>query len=278
LPFFMSLITKSDLCLAKSGKNLTEDCLAINFAVGCTHGCLFCYVQRIDRLWSRAAGRWGEYLSVKPGLERLIAEMPWRRYAGREVLMSSTHDPYLPELYFPHRWPRRILEVGLGAGVRFRILTRSVLVRQDFDLLARHREQVFLMMSIPTLDEDLTKLAEPRAPPPSLRLKILFEARRLGLKVGVVVAPIIPLGDWRRRLEELFAVLSELGPYAVYGEMLHARGENLERMCREAGICVRPTGRLDGEVGRHFERLLAEYGFRGAYWYEFRAPRKADAL
>jgi len=225
----MSLVTKSDLCLQRSGKNLTEDCLAINFAVGCTHGCLFCYVQRIDRLWNRATGKWGEYLYLKPGLERLIAETPWRRYAGKEVLMSATHDPYLPELYFPHKWPRRILKAGLGAGVRFRILTRSVLVRQDFDLLAQHRGQVYLMMSIPTLDEEMIRRTEPRAPPPLLRLKVLAEAKALGLKIGVVVAPIIPVDGWRRRLEELFAVLSELGPHAVYGEMLHARGENLER-------------------------------------------------
>jgi len=269
----MSLVTKSGLCLQRSGKNLSEDCLSVNFAVGCTHGCLFCYVQRIDKLWGRAAGRWGEYLYPKPGLDRLIAATPWRRYAGREVLMSATHDPYLPELYFPHRWPRRILEAGLRAGVRFRILTRSLLPRRDFDLLAQYREQVTLMMSIPALDAELAKRTEPKAPPPSLRLKALFEARELGLKVGVVVAPIIPAGDWRRRLEELFAALSELGPHAVYGEMLHARGENLERLCREAGVCVRPTRRLDEEVGRHFERLLAEYGLRGAYWYEFRAPK-----
>lgn len=265
----MSLITKSNLCLAKSGKNLTEDCLAVNFAIGCTHGCLFCYVQRIDKLWGRAKGKWGEYLFVKPGLERLIAETPWRRYAGKEVLMSSIHDPYLPELYYPHRWPRRILEAGLGAGVRFRILTRSLLVRQDFDLLMRHRERVFLMMSIPTLDVELTRLTEPRAPPPLLRFKVLAEAREFGLRVGVVVAPIIPAGDWRKRLEELFATLSGLRPAAVYGEMLHARGENLERLCREVNICVRPGKLLDEEVGSYFERLLLEHGFHGAYWYEY---------
>jgi len=92
------------------------------------------------------------------------------------------------------------------------------------------------------------------------------------------VAPIIPAGDWRSRLEELFAALSELGPRLVYGEMLHARGENLERLCREAGICVRPTRRLDEEVGRHFERLLREYGLHGSYWYEYTNRRKRDKV
>jgi len=196
----MSLITKTALCLERSGKNLSEDCLAVNFATGCTHGRLFCYVQRIDKLRGRTAGKWGEYLFVKPGLERLIEETPWRRYAGREVLMSATHDPYLPELYL-QGWPRRILKAGLGAGVRFRILTRSVLVCQDFDLLAQHRGQVFLMASIPTLDRELVKLTEPRAPPPELRLKTPAEAKGLGIRVGVVAAPIIPVDGWRRSLQ-----------------------------------------------------------------------------
>jgi len=36
------LVSESALCEERSGKVLS-DCLAVNFAVGCTHGCLFCY-------------------------------------------------------------------------------------------------------------------------------------------------------------------------------------------------------------------------------------------
>ncbi|MEM3457637.1 hypothetical protein [Thermofilum sp.] len=39
-----------------------------------------------------------------------LRETPWWQWRGKTVLMSSAHDPYLPEVYFPHRWPRRILD------------------------------------------------------------------------------------------------------------------------------------------------------------------------
>jgi len=270
------MISESALCEERSGKALS-DCLAVNFAVGCTHGCLFCYVDRIHKMSQRvpSGARWGTYFYVKPGLEEAIRRTPWAKWRGREILMSATHDPYLPELYFPHKWPRKILEAGLRAGVRFRILTRSVLVRQDFDLLAQHRGQVFLMASIPTLDGELAKLTEPRAPPPELRLKTLAEAKALGLRVGVVVAPIIPVDGWRRRLEELFTALFELGPDVVYGEVLHARGENL-RLLREVGIDVKPSAKLDREIGNYFEGLLAKFNLRGRYWYEYNQVFNVD--
>jgi DNA repair photolyase len=162
------------LPLSHPGKDLSDGWV-VNFAIGCTHGCLFCYV---DRIWSlhtankrspyygMKLGEWGRYLYVPEDLEEQIRRTPWRKWSGKRLLMSSTHDPYLPELYFPRRWPRRILEAALPHGVRFTILTRSALPMQDFDLYAKYREQILLMSSIPTLDDAFARITEPRAPPP----------------------------------------------------------------------------------------------------------------
>jgi DNA repair photolyase len=249
----------------------------INFAVGCTHGCLFCYVDRIWRLHSKnrlspyyglRLAEWGQYLYVPEDLEERIKSTPWRRWRGRRLLMSSTHDPYLPELYFPNKWPRRILETALPHGVRFTILTRSVLATQDFDLYAKYRSQIVLMTSIPSLDSEFVRITEPRAPPPVARFSMLKKAKELGVEVGVVVAPIIVRPGWREDLERLFEALAELRPVAVYGESLHIRGLNLARL-RAAGVEVDVGPAADREVGRLFEELLRRYGLRGAYWYEY---------
>ncbi len=270
------IVKRSSLSGDRSGKDLSDG-WAINFAVGCTHGCLFCYVDRIWRLHSknpasplygRELGEWGQYLYVPGDLEEQIRRTPWRRWSGLRVLMSSAHDPYLPELYFPHKWPRRILEAALLHGVKFTILTRSVLAMQDFDLYARYRGQVTLMSSIPTLDDAFVRITEPRAPPPSARLAMLKKAKELGIPVGVVVAPIITRTGWREDLERLFRALAELQPNVVYGELLHPRGLNLARL-RAAGIEARVSPAVDREVGRAFEELLREHGLRGAYWYEY---------
>jgi len=270
------LVRKSSLSAGGSGKDLSDG-WAVNFAIGCSHGCLFCYVDRIWRLHSRnplsplygmELGEWGQYLHVPGDLEEQIRRTPWRRWSGRRILMSSAHDPYLPELYFPRRWPRRILEAALPHGVRFTVLTRSVLPVQDLDLYAKHRGQVLLMASIPTLDSGFTRVTELRAPPPEARLAMLRRAKELGIEVGVVVAPIITRSGWRQDLERLFKALAELQPSVVYGESLHARGLNLARL-RAAGVEAQAGPAVDGEVGRVFEELPREHGLRGAYWREY---------
>jgi DNA repair photolyase len=276
------LVRPSSLSMKGSGKDLSDG-WAVNFAVGCTHGCLFCYVDRIWRLHSvnrRSAyyglrlGEWGEYFHVPENLGMLIRSTPWWRWRGARLLMSSMHDPYLPELYWPNKWPRRILETALPHGVRFTVLTRSVLPMYDFDLYARYRGQVLLMASIPTLDGAFARITEPRAPPPSARLSMLRRAREAGLEVGVVVAPIIARPGWREDLERLFKALAELGPRVVFGEALHARGLNLARL-RAAGVPAAAGPSVDEEAGRIFEKLLREFGLQGAYWYERRQERRS---
>jgi DNA repair photolyase len=212
---------------------------------------------------------WGQYLYVPRDLEERIKTTPWQRWSGARILMSSTHDPYLPELYFPNKWPRRILEAALPHGVRFTILTRSTLPVVDFDLYAKYRGQIMLMSSIPSLDREFVRITEPRAPPPVARFSMLKKAKELGVEVGVVVAPIITRPSWRQDLERLFKALAELQPAAVYGESLHARGPNLARL-KAVGMEVKVGPTVDREVGRAFEELLRDYGLRGAYWYEYR--------
>jgi DNA repair photolyase len=264
------------LSVGDSGKDLSDG-WAANFAIGCTHGCLFCYVDRIWRLHSknrlsplygRELGEWGQYLYVPGDLEEEIRRTPWQRWGGVRLLTSSAHDPYLPELYFPNKWPRRILEAALPHGVKFTILTRSVLPIQDFDLYMKYREQITLMSSIPSLDNELVRLTEPRAPPPIARLAMLKKAKEADIPIGVVVAPIIMRRGWREDLERLFKALAELGPSVVFGESLHARGQNLARL-KAAGVEAEVGPAADREVGQLFEELLERYGLRGAYWYEY---------
>jgi hypothetical protein len=64
------------------------------------------------------------------------------------------------------------------------------------------------------------------------------------------------------------ATAKSIGPRAVYGEILHARGANLARL-RRAGVPARVGPSADREVGAHFERPLREHGLQGAYWHEF---------
>src|SRR5437899_1125823 len=136
------------------GKQLSDG-WCLNFAVGCTHACPFCYVDEIHKRFGLARygeavrQRWGNYLLVPENLDAAIDQTPWKNWAGKEAMMSSTHDPYLPTLASA---ARAILEHALPAGVEICLQTRSFLVTKDIDFLADYREPVRLQVSIATMD------------------------------------------------------------------------------------------------------------------------------
>jgi DNA repair photolyase len=284
------LIKPSALTASKAGKELSDG-YALNYAIGCTHACRFCYVDSIHKRFTRSRlmkkekekennGKnnnadtniidrpWGMYMLIptKDSFLHALMNTEWYRWKDKEVMLSSTHDPYLPELY---EYTRKILEVSLPYGVKYCIQTRSLLVKKDFDLLLRYKEQIRLQYSIMTLNLKLSRLLEPRVPSPYARLRLLKEASSLGLKVGVIIAPIFPVEGWKEDLEQLLKELATTIPnITVYGEILHRRGSNL-RYIKELGISIpEDLEDFDKQVGSHFEALLAKYNLEGRYWYE----------
>jgi DNA repair photolyase len=110
-----------------------------------------------------------------------------------------------------------------------RILTRSPLARRDFPLMKQFGKRLLFGMSIPTLNNKLAKIYEPRAPSPSQRLKTLKLAREAGLNVFVAVAPAYPECDAEDMRRTLQAVM-ELEPVTVFMEPINVRAENVARI------------------------------------------------
>lgn len=256
------------------GKDLSEG-WNLNFAVGCTHACPFCYVDAIHkRFGTRRYGeivqnKWGDYFLVPENLDEAIERTPWHRWADIEVMMSSTHDPYLPKLAGV---ARQILEKALSAGVRICLQTRSYLVTRDFDLLSEYRAQVRLQVSVATLSRDLARAIEPRVPPPESRLKVISKAKDEGLSVGVILAPIFPAcelrPDFAGDLREIIQYLAEIQPDHIYGETLHVRGENLRLVEAALGEGISVGREFDKEAGLVFQEELSSVGLRGTWWAE----------
>lgn len=256
------------------GKNLSEG-WNLNFAVGCTHACPFCYVDSIHkrfglgRYGNSVQNEWGNYFLVPKNLDEAIESTPWQRWAGKEVMMSSTHDPYLPKLA---KFARRILEQALPSGVRICLQTRSFLVTKDLDFLAQFREQIRLQVSIATMNRDLARKIEPRVPTPEARLEVLRRAKTHGLNTGVIMAPIFPptstRPDFVSDIEALAAELGRIRPDHVYGESLHIRGENVQ-LIEEALEDKIFIGRgFDKAAERVFHRELEAVGLEGTWWPE----------
>ena len=114
-----------------------------------------------------------------------------------------------------------------------RILTRSPLAKQDFDLFRSFGNRLLFGMSLPTLKNDLSKVYEPKAPAPSQRLRTLQEARAAGLQVYVAMAPTYPECD-ETDLRATLNAVADLKPVTIFHEPINVRAENVARMQAEA--------------------------------------------
>ena len=238
---------------------------AINVAVGCAHACRFCYVPSAATIKQGPVlaqygvddpdAEWGEYVLVRPWDEkkflaslRAAESTPLSTLnpdGNRAIIYCSTTDAYQ---VIRHSAPERQRE--LAEHLRFvvrrslelirdqstlnvRILTRSPLARQDFELFRSFGSRLLFGMSLPTLRNDLSKAYEPKAPAPSQRVATLRAAKEAGLHVYVAMAPTYPEcseTDLRATLQTVAA----LQPRTIFHEPINIRAENVERMQAEA--------------------------------------------
>ena len=202
---------------------------SINPYVGCALGCAYCYaryahryaVERLPDADESAAA--GELDALPPWLafERRImvkqdAAALVRRALSRSatlaglrsdgVVIGTATDPYQPaERRF--RITRSVLEVlAEHEGLRVTIITKSPLVTRDLDLLCRihARSRISVHVSLITVDRELARRIEPRAPTPEARLRGIARLRSRGIEVGVNVMPVLPgITDSPRSIDDL---------------------------------------------------------------------------
>lgn len=169
---------------------------SINPYRGCEHGCIYCYARP-----SHA------YLNLSPGLdfetrlffkehaaERLDEELRKPDYQCSPITLGANTDPYQP-VERKLKVTRSILEVLQRFHHPVSIITKSTLITRDLDILGDMAQEnlASAMVSITTLDDDLKRSLEPRAPSAWARLKALQAVARNSVPVGVMTAPIIPM-------------------------------------------------------------------------------------
>ena len=191
---------------------------SINPYRGCEHGCIYCYARPTHG-----------YLNLSPGLDfetRLIAkvnaaaclrrELASRSYVPSAINIGSATDPYQP-VERTWRLTRSVLEVLTGVGHPFSIVTKSSGVERDLDLLgpAGQKRQALVLISITTLDAELSRRLEPRAAAPHRRLQTVRRLADAGVPVGVNVAPIIPFLN-EPEIERIIEAGAEAGAQSVH--------------------------------------------------------------
>jgi DNA repair photolyase len=187
----------------------------INPYRGCEFACRYCFARYTH-----------EFMELSPGddFETRIFAKKWSTSAfaselrriplGHAIGIGTATDPYQPA---ERRYglTRRMLEVIAGDyGHRVSLITKSDLVARDADVIADvnrcNRMEVFV--TITTLDRELARLLEPKAPRPDLRMAAVRALAEEGLRVGVTASPVLPgLNDSLESLEAIAAAAREAG-------------------------------------------------------------------
>jgi DNA repair photolyase len=146
------------------------------------------------------------YVNLSPGLDfetklfykdgaaaLLETELRCRSYVCKPINIGASTDPYQPAER-RLRVTRSLLEVLARFRHPVTIVTKSALIERDLDLLVdlARDDLVNVFVSVTTLESQLKRTLEPRAPSPAARLRAVRSLHDSGVPVGVLVAPIIP--------------------------------------------------------------------------------------
>jgi DNA repair photolyase len=160
---------------------------------GCTHGCPYCYARDYFRRMDRDPGAGFDHeIEVKSNFAAVL-EAELRRPREGAVALGTATDPYQPcEGRF--RVTRRALEVLLRHPMPLSIITKGTLIVRDLDLLVQlaRRVELRIWSSITTVDPAIAGRIEPGAAPPAKRLEAIRRMRAVGLRAGVLLAPVVP--------------------------------------------------------------------------------------
>lgn len=191
---------KCKTCMSKS--KLAD--YTINPYTGCQHACKYCYADFM-RKYHNIKAEWGSFVYVKTNCAELLEEELAKNKPGL-IWLSSVTDCYMP-LEAKFKLTRKILETISSSKHKnkfiMEILTKSALVRRDFDLLKQMNCE--LGLSLNNLNDDVSRIIEPLASSPTERIKVLKEAKENGIKVYGFISPVLP---GITNLEQLFRELS----------------------------------------------------------------------
>jgi len=291
---------------------------SINPYVGCAFGCAYCYAryahryvaERLSTAEGSGEGVNEELRDLPPWLafeRRILVKREAASILRRElkrparlrallretVVIGTATDPYQPAER-RYRITRGVLEtLAEQRGLSVTIITKSPLVTRDIDVLLRIAavSRLSVHVSLITVDRDLARRLEPRAPTPEARLRAIARLRARGIEVGVNVMPVLPgITDAPHLLDAL--VRSIAGANASYLGACALRLQStarqrylpfIEQEFPHLAARYRSTYARSYQVGEryrqglreHFRALCATYGV--TYDRYYKAEEDADS-
>lgn len=265
---------------------------SINPYRGCEHGCIYCFARPTHAFLNLSPGLDFETrLIARPGIAEVLAdELRSKSYTVATVAIGTNTDPYQP---IEAEWGlmRQVIAVLADCDHPLAITTKGTLIERDIDLLAPMATKGLLRVgiSVTTLDPDLCRALEPRAPAPARRLQTIRRLTDAGIPVRAMLAPVIP-GLTDPEIDQTLAAVAGAGAVAASWIMLrlplevaplfkdwlatHAPGRAAKVMARvreshggaeyraDWGKRMRGEGLWSDLIARRFDLALARHGLK----------------
>ncbi|NVO55387.1 PA0069 family radical SAM protein [Rhodobacteraceae bacterium B1Z28] len=195
---------------------------SINPYRGCEHGCVYCFARPTHAYLGLSAGLDFETrLIARPNAPEILRhELCAKAYRVAPIALGTNTDPYQP-IEKSRLITRSCLEVLNSFNHPAAIVTKGALIERDLEILSdmARRGLVRVGVSLTTLDADLSRRMEPRAPSPARRLHMIRNLTQAGIPVRVMTSPVVP-GLTDHELEQLLEAGRDAGADAASWIML----------------------------------------------------------
>jgi DNA repair photolyase len=192
----------------------------INPYRGCEFGCKYCYARYTHEFMEMRDGvAFEQKIYVKQHATELLRQELRRVKPHQTIAIGAATDPYQPAEK-RYEVTRGILEeFARHEGFQIGIVTKSNLVLRDLDLLQEvaRRNRLSVHVTITTLNAELARILEPRAPRPDLRLEAITRLHEAGIRVGLSGSPVLPgITDSPKNLEALVRAAAKAGARHIF--------------------------------------------------------------
>lgn len=254
---------------------------SVNPYRGCEHGCVYCYARPSHAWLNLSPGLDFETrLIARPGIGAVLArELAAKGYLVAPIAIGTNTDPYQP-IEAEYGVMREVLMVLAAHNHPVAITTKGALIERDLDILAPMARAGLCRVgiSITTLDGDLARGLEPRAPGPQRRLAAIRRLTEAGVPVRVMVAPVIP-GLTDPELDAILAAARGAGAVAASWILLRLPGEVAAMFAdwlqaRLPGKAAKIMARLDDlHGGRAYDPAFGQRMRGSGVWAQLMAQR-----
>ncbi len=200
---------------------------SLNPYQGCEHGCSYCYARPTHNYWGYSSGdEFEQKIMVKVNaLEVLKKELSSRSYKVKPIMLSGNTDCYQPAEK-KYKITRSILQLMLDWKHPVSLISKNALILRDLDILKplAELELCHVAISMTASEESLRRKMEPRASSLYTRLRTIHQLQTAGIRVHVMVAPIIP-GINSDQIASILKMSHEAGAQSASYQLVRLNGD-----------------------------------------------------